>query len=243
MKSLADHISATGRTPPSLAGAVHGFATTPSLAKEHPDWLLKDENGIPISAGITWSGHHSAWISRIRKYWTGLNSLFARSAAGGTAISTGLSLHRGIDREKIQGTPAGSCVPGGDAGHAGKPAGDAYILACVGADRSFAGSMRRHPHRPGCLPVLGKHAADRLRAYNNPNDTSTQNAIRDQPSPAWLSPLRERRTRWMSCSSARNTTIYSPARISFSRTWASSRASKPRPIYLSGDGLQPIRAS
>ncbi len=29
------------------------------LARTHPDWLLRDERGNPVNAGITWTGNPS----------------------------------------------------------------------------------------------------------------------------------------------------------------------------------------
>ena len=56
MKSIAEKISATGRTP-GIWLAPFIVAKNSQLAQEHPDWLLRDAHGNPVPAGITWSGH------------------------------------------------------------------------------------------------------------------------------------------------------------------------------------------
>ena len=56
MKSFAEKVTATGRTP-GLWLAPFMVSTKSRLAKDHPDWLLCDEHGAPVRAGITWSGN------------------------------------------------------------------------------------------------------------------------------------------------------------------------------------------
>ena len=55
MKALAGRIAVTGRIP---GISLSPFMVSPDsqLAKDHPDWLLHDESGDAVRAGITWSG-------------------------------------------------------------------------------------------------------------------------------------------------------------------------------------------
>jgi alpha-galactosidase len=56
MRSLAEKISATGRTP-GLWLAPFMISPDSQLAEDHPDWLLRDDNGNLIHTGITFSGN------------------------------------------------------------------------------------------------------------------------------------------------------------------------------------------
>jgi alpha-galactosidase len=55
MKAIADKIKASGRTP-GIWLAPFMVAENAQLAKDHPDWLLRDDQGNLIHAGISWNG-------------------------------------------------------------------------------------------------------------------------------------------------------------------------------------------
>jgi alpha-galactosidase len=56
MKAIAEKISITGRIP-GIWLAPFMVSPNSQLAKEHADWLLRDEKGNLVHAGITWSGN------------------------------------------------------------------------------------------------------------------------------------------------------------------------------------------
>ena len=56
MKALAERISATGRIP-GIWLAPLMVAPDSQLVKDHSDWVLRDDSGKPVFAGITWNGN------------------------------------------------------------------------------------------------------------------------------------------------------------------------------------------
>jgi alpha-galactosidase len=186
MKSFADKVSATGRTP-GIWLAPFMVSQESQLAKNHPDWLLRDENGNYVHAGITWSGNHYAldsthpgvlgWLDQlVRKvhgwgydylkldflYIGGLIGKRNRDMAREAAYRNALQVIR-------------------------EAAGDAYILACGAPIIPSLGLCDGIRVGPDVSPFwLNKPLTVWL---NNPNDTSTQNAIRTSLHRMWLSPL------------------------------------------------------
>ncbi len=186
MKSFADKIKSTGRT----AGIwLSPFIVTPNLSifHEHNDWLLRDEQGNLISAGMNWTGATYAldithpevlnWLDHLIRKVVGwgydylkLDFLYAGAAIG--------KRHKDISREEAYRNAMQVMR------HA---AGDAYILAC-GAP---------------VIPSLGLCDGIRIGTdvtpywinkpwtiwLNNPNDPNTQNAIRTSIHRLWLKPL------------------------------------------------------
>ncbi|HUE98607.1 MAG TPA: glycoside hydrolase family 36 protein [Anaerolineales bacterium] len=186
MKSLADKISATGRTP-GIWLAPFMVSPNSQLAKNHPDWLLRDEKGVPVHAGITWSGdplgldvsHPEVleWLHQlIRKVrdwgysYLKLDFLYIGGLIG--------KRHTDVPRE-IAYRNALQVIR--------EAAGDAYILACGAPVIPSLGLCDGIRVGPDVSPFwLNKPLTVWL---NNPNDTSTQNAIRTSIHRLWLSPL------------------------------------------------------
>lgn len=186
MKSLADTIASTGRTP-GLWLAPFMVSPASQLAREHPDWLLRAENGTPLSAGITWNGHPLGldvnhpqvleWldglIRRVRGWGYGylkLDFLYI----GGLAGKRKMDLPREIAyRNALQVMR--------------EAAGDAYLLACGAPILPSLGLCDGIRVGPDVTPFwLNTPLSVWL---DNPNDTSTQNAIRTSLQRLWLSPL------------------------------------------------------
>jgi len=186
MRAFGDKVSATGRTPGIWLAP---FMVSPNslLAKAHPDWLLRDEKGIPIRAGITWSGspygldssHPEVleWLAQlIRKVrdwgydYLKLDFLYIGALIGKRC--------KDIPRE-VAYRNAMQIVR--------EAAGDAYILACGAPIIPSLGLCDGIRVGPDVSPFwLNKPLSVWL---NNPNDTSTQNSIRTSLHRLWLSPL------------------------------------------------------
>jgi len=186
MQALADKICATGRTPGIWLSP---FMVSPhsQLAKDHPTWLLRDEKGIPIHAGITWSGNHCGldvshpevldWIYKLickaRNWGYGylkLDFLYIGALPG--------KRHKDIPRE-VAYRNAMQVIR--------EAAGDAYILACGAPIIPSLGLCDGLRVGPDVSPFwLNKPLSIWL---NNPNDTSTQNSIRTSMHRLWLRPL------------------------------------------------------
>jgi alpha-galactosidase len=186
MKSLADQIAATGRTP-GLWLAPFMVSQNSRLARDHPDWLLRDEHGTPLSAGITWSGHplgldvtHPdvlSWLDRLIRKVRGwgygylkLDFLYIGGVNG--------KRHRDIPREAAYRNALQVIR---------EAAGDAYLLACGAPILPSLGLCDGIRIGPDVSPYwINTPLAVWL---HNPNDTSTQNAIRTSLHRLWLSPL------------------------------------------------------
>ena len=183
MKPLADEIQATGRT----AGIwLAPFMVTPEsqVVKDHPDWLLRDEQGQPVPAGITWGGNpwtldssHPEvleWLDKLIRKVVGwgyeylkLDFLYAGAAIG--------RRYKDIPREEAYRN-AMQVIR--------NAAGDAYILACGAPIMPSLGLSDGIRIGPDVAPYwLNKPLTVWL---NNPNDTSTQNAIRTSIHRLWL---------------------------------------------------------
>lgn len=186
MQSFADRIKDTGRKPGIWLSP---FTITPYLEifNEHNDWILRDEQENFVTTGINRSGTTYAldtthpevleWLDKlIRKVvrwgysYLKLDFLYAGAANG--------KRYNDVPREEAYRN-AMQIIR--------EAAGDAYILAC-GAP---------------IIPSLGQCDGIRLGPdvgpywlnmptsiwLNNPNDPSTQNAIRTSLHRLWLKPL------------------------------------------------------
>jgi len=186
MESLANKISASGRTP-GIWLAPFMVQQNSQLAKDHPDWLLRDENGKYVRAGITWSGNHYGldvshpevleWldqlIRKVRGWGYGylkLDFLYIGGLIG--------QRHKNIPREEAYRNALRVIR---------EAAGDAYILTCGAPIIPSIGLCDGMRVGPDVSPFwINKPLTVWL---NNPNDTSTQNAVRTSIHRLWLQPL------------------------------------------------------
>ena len=186
MKSLAEKIRSTGR----IAGIwLAPFMISPNsqLAKDHPDWILRGENGAPVPAGITWAGNQYAldssrpevldWIEQLTRKVTGwgynylkLDFLYQGAIVGKRYKDT---LREEAYRSAMQVIR--------------QAAGDAYILACgapVIPSLGLCDGLRIGPD------VTNYWINTALTTWlSNPNESSTANAIRTCVHRLWLKPL------------------------------------------------------
>ncbi|HKI54995.1 MAG TPA: glycoside hydrolase family 36 protein [Anaerolineales bacterium] len=186
MAAFADKIKATGRT----AGIwLSPFIITPNLKlfHEHPEWILRDEQGNMVSAGLNWTGQTYAldithpevlaWLDKLIRKVVGwgysylkLDFLYAGAVVG--------KRYADIPREEAFRN-AMQVIR--DA------AGDAYILACGAPIIPSIGLCDGIRVGPDVSPFwLNKAWSIWL---NNPNDPATQNAIRTSLHRLWLKPL------------------------------------------------------
>ena len=186
MQPLAKKIQATGRT----AGIwLAPFMVMPNsqLVKDHPDWLLRDENGRPVPAGITWGGNPWALDSSHPEVLKWLDGLIRKVVGWGydylklDFLYIGALVgkrYKDIPREEAYRS-AMQVIRGA--------AGDAYILACgapIIPSLGLCEGIRIGPD------VSNYWINQALSVWlNNPNETSTINAIRTSIHRLWLKPL------------------------------------------------------
>lgn len=183
MAALAKKIKATGRT----AGIwLSPFIVSPNLEifKEHPEWILRDENGEYVSTGLNWTGNTYAldithpevldWLDKLIRKVVGwgysylkLDFLYAGATVG--------KRYKDMPRE-VAYRNAMKVIR--------EAAGDAYILACGAPIIPSLGLCDGIRIGPDVSPYwLNTPLSVWL---NNPNDTSTQNAVRTSIHRLWL---------------------------------------------------------
>jgi alpha-galactosidase len=185
MKALADRIAATGRRP-GLWLAPFMVSPKSRLAREHPDWLLKDENGTPISAGLTWNGHPLGLDVTHPEVLAWLDSLIRRVRGWGYGyLKLDFLYIGGLTGKRYQDMPRETAYRNA-LQVIREAAGDAYILACGAPINPSLGLCDGIRIGPDVSPYWINTP---LTVWlNNPNDTSTQNAIRTSLHRLWLSP-------------------------------------------------------
>lgn len=186
MEAFADKVKATGRAAGIWLSPLM-VSPNSQLAKDHPDWLLRDENEMPVPAGITWGGNPLAldathpevlaWLDQLIRKAVGwgydylkLDFLYAGAAVG--------KRYKDIPREEAFRNAMQVMR---------EAAGGAYILACGAPIVPSLGLCDGIRVGPDVAPFwLNKPLTIWL---NNPNDTSTQNAVRTSLHRLWLGPL------------------------------------------------------
>ncbi|MCS7010006.1 MAG: alpha-galactosidase [Anaerolineales bacterium] len=184
MAALAEKIRSHGR----VAGLwLSPLIVTPdsSIYRNHPDWLLRGEDGQPVFAGVNWSGKtyaldvtHPAvleWlealIRKVRSWgyeYLKLDFLYAGALPGKHA--------RPMPREQAYRQALETMR------HA---AGDAYLLTCGAPVIPSLGLCDGMRVGPDVTPYWLNHPMSVW--LNNPNAPSTQNAIRTSLNRLWLS--------------------------------------------------------
>jgi alpha-galactosidase len=186
MAAFADKVKATGR----VAGIwLSPFIVTPNLKLFHdrPEWILRDEQGHLVSAGMNWTGKTYAldvthpevleWLDKLIRKVVGwgygylkLDFLYAGAVIG--------KRHKDVPREDAYRNAMKVMR---------EAAGDAYILACgapIIPSIGLCDGIRIGPD------VTNFWINQALTTWlNNPNETSTVNAIRTCIHRLWLKPL------------------------------------------------------
>ncbi len=186
MRSIADKILTMGRTP-GIWLAPFMVSDTSQLAKNHPDWLLRNENGNPVSAGITWSGNPLCLDVSRPEVLEWLDGLIRKVCAWGyDYLKLDFLYIGGLIGKRDQDIPREVAYRNA-LQVIREAAGNAYILACGAPIVPSLGLCDGIRVGPDVSPFwLNTPLTVWL---NNPNDTSTQNAIRTSLHRLWLSPL------------------------------------------------------
>lgn len=186
MAAFAEKIKATGRK----AGIwLSPLIVTPNLRifREHPDWILRDERGNLVTAGLNWSGTTYAldvtrpdvleWLYQLIRKVVGwgfeylkLDFLYAGATIG--------KRYKDIPREEAYRQALKVMR---------EAAGDAYLLACGAPILPSLGLCDGMRIGPDVTPYWINKALSIW--LNNPNDPATQNAIRTCLHRLWLKPL------------------------------------------------------
>lgn len=186
MKTLAEAISATGRIP-GIWLAPLMVSPDSQLVKDHSDWLLRDDSGKPVLAGITWSGNPYALDSSHPEVLDFIDKLIRKVHGWGYGYLKLDFLYLGALIGKRYKDIPREIAYRNTLHLIREAAGDAYILACGAPIIPSLGLCDGLRVGPDVAPYwLNKPLTVWL---NNPNDPSTQNAIRTSIHRLWLSPL------------------------------------------------------
>ena len=186
MTSIAEKIRATGRVP-GIWLAPFMVTLNSALVRDHPDWLLRNEQGQPVQVGLTWSGityaldsgHPEvlAWLDALVRKVRGwgydylkLDFLYAAALPG--------KRKNGLPRETAY-RQAMQLVR--------EAAGDAYLLACGAPIIPSLGIFDGMRVGPDVTPFWINTPMSLW--LNNPNHPGAQNALRTSLGRLWLRPL------------------------------------------------------
>lgn len=186
MKSIADKISADDRTA-GIWLAPFMVSENSQLAKNHPDWLLRNKNGNLIHAGITWSGNHLGLDVTHPEVLEWLDQLIRRVCGWGYQYLKLDFLYIGAAIGKRYEEMPREVAYRNALQVIREAAGNAYILACGAPIIPSLGLCDGIRVGPDVSPYWIN--TPMTVWLNNPNDTSTQNAIRTSLHRLWLSPL------------------------------------------------------
>jgi alpha-galactosidase len=186
MEALAEQISKTGRTP-GIWLAPFMVSRNSRLARDRPHWLLRDDAGRPIRAGITWGGNPLTLDVTHPEVLEWLDTLVRQVRAWGYGYLKLDFLYLGaLPGKRFKDLPREIAYRNAMQAIR-QAAGDAYIIACGAPIVPSLGLCDGLRIGPDVAPFwLNKPLTVWL---NNPNDTSTQNAIRTSLHRLWLSAL------------------------------------------------------
>jgi len=186
MAAMAGKIRDSGRTP-GLWLAPFMVTLNSALARQHPDWLLRDQQGQPVRAGLSWNGVTYTLDSSHPEVLEWLDGLIRKVRGWGYAYLKLDFLYAGALPGVRKNDLPREAAYRQAMERIRAAAGDAYILGC-GAP---------------ILPSLG--VCDGLRVgpdvapywintpmsvwLNNPNHPGTHNAIRTSLGRLWLQPV------------------------------------------------------
>jgi len=186
MKALADKIQSTGRTA-GIWLAPLMISPNSNLVKEHPDWLLRDETGQPVLAGLTWGGSPYALDSSRPEVLEWLDQLIRKVRVWGYDYLKLDFLYTGaLPGKRFKDIPREEAYRNA-LQVIRAAAGDAYILACGAPIIPSLGLCDGMRVGPDVSPYWLNQAMTVW--LNNPNDPCTQNAIRTSIHRLWLKPL------------------------------------------------------
>ena len=186
MAAVADKIRATGHIP-GIWLAPFMVTLNSALFRNHPDWLLRNEQGELVKVGLTWNGYTFAldsghpevlsWVeAQLRKVrdwgyeYIKLDFLYAAALPG--------KRKSGLPRETAY-RQAMQLIR--DA------AGDAYLLACGAPIVPSLGLFDGMRIGPDVAPYWINTPMSLW--LNNPNHPGAQNALRTSLGRLWLQPL------------------------------------------------------
>jgi alpha-galactosidase len=186
MAALADKIRASGRIP-GLWLAPFMVILDSALARQHPDWLLRNEQGQPIRAGLNWNGITYALDSSHPEVLEWLDALIRKACDWGYAYLKLDFLYAGALPGKRKNNLPREAAYRQAMQHIRTAAGDSYLLACGALVIPSIGLCDGMRVGPDVAPYWINTPMSVW--LNNPNHPGARNALRTSLNRLWLQPL------------------------------------------------------
>jgi alpha-galactosidase len=186
MAAMADKIHSAGFTPGLWLAP---FMVTPnsSLARQHPDWLLRNEQGKLVLAGLSWSGYTYALDSSHPEVLEWVEALIRKVRGWGYAYLKLDFLYTAGLPGKRRNNIAREVAYRQAMQRIRAAAGDAYILACGALIIPSLGLCDGMRIGPDVSPYWINTPMSIW--LNNPAHPGAQNALRTCLHRLWLQPV------------------------------------------------------
>ena len=186
MKSLANHITKIGKKA-GLWLAPLIVVPSSSIYKEHPDWLLRSENGDPVNAGVNWNEKLYAMDTTHPKVLEWLTNLMREVREWGFDYIKLDFLYAGaLNGIRYQNIPRETAFRLG-LQTMRESLGDAFLLTCgtpILPSIGLCDAIRIGPDVSGSWSPLLEN-----KLLNNYAVPGVQNAVRTSINRLWLSPI------------------------------------------------------
>jgi alpha-galactosidase len=186
MAKIAEKIRATGRIP-GLWLSPFMVTLNSNLARQHPDWLLRDEQSQPVKAGLCWSGITYALDSSHPEVLAWLDALIRKVCNWGYAYLKLDFLYAGALPGKRRNDHPREVAYRQAMKLIRAAAGNAYILACAALVIPSLGLCDGMRIGPDVAPYWINTPMSLW--LNNPNHPGAHNALRTSLHRLWLQPL------------------------------------------------------
>jgi alpha-galactosidase len=186
MAALADRIRLTGRIP-GLWLAPFMVSLNSTLARQHPDWLLHNEQGQLVKAGLNWNGITYALDISHPEVLAWLDALIRKVCDWGYEYLKLDFLYAGALPGKRKNDISREAAYRQAMQIIRSAAGDAYLLGCAALIIPSLGLCDGMRVGPDVAPYWINTPMSLW--LNNPNHPGTRNALRTSLHRLWLQPL------------------------------------------------------
>ena len=186
MAAMADKIRASGRIP-GLWLAPFMVTLNSALARHHPDWLLRNDQGEPVKAGLSWNGITYTLDSSHPEVLAWLDALIRKVCSWGFEYLKIDFLYAGALPGKRKNDLPREVAYRQALQLIRVAAGDAYILGCAALIVPSLGLCDGIRIGPDVTPYWINTPMSLW--LNNPNHPSARNALRTSLHRLWLQPV------------------------------------------------------
>ena len=186
MAAMAEKIRASGRVP-GLWLAPFMVTLNSTLARQHPDWLLRNDQGEPVRAGLSWNGITYALDSGHPEVLAWLDNLIRKVCDWGYEYLKLDFLYAGALPGKRKNNLPREAAYRQAMQLIRAAAGDAYILGCAALVIPSLGLCDGMRIGPDVAPYWINTPMSLW--LNNPDHPGARNALRTSLHRLWLQPV------------------------------------------------------